>query len=270
MATIDQLRLSALARTNTRRTENTGATSGGDFKQVLKSISNIPENLETMFTEAANKYGISEKLLKAVAKVESNFNPSATSPKGAAGVMQLMPATAKSLGVANPYDARSNIMGGAKYLKENLERYNGNVELTLAAYNAGSNNVKKYGGIPPFKETQEYVKKVMNYMGNSDATKETSLYFSKSSKNTSSYVNSYSSNYSSYYPKETNEITGLLQALSSASDQSDGTTENSLLTNKTNYLYLIELMKLRMQMSSYSIANQYNTADSASGSLYNI
>lgn len=269
MSTIDQLRLSALAKTNTRRTENTAA-AGGDFKQVLKSISNIPENLDAMFTEAANKYGISEKLLKAVAKVESNFNPSATSPKGAAGVMQLMPATAKSLGVANPYDARSNIMGGAKYLKENLERYDGNVELTLAAYNAGSNNVKKYGGIPPFKETQEYVKKVMNYMGGSDATKEASLYFSKSSKNTSSYINSNASNYSSYYPQDTNDITGLLQALSSGTSQADGTDENSLLTNKTNYLYLIELMKLRMQMSSYTIADQFNTSDSTSSSLYNI
>lgn len=267
MATIDRLRLSALARTNIRRTENTGAASGGDFKQVLKSIKNIPENLDAAFTEAANKYGISEKLLKAVAKVESNFNPSATSPKGAAGVMQLMPATAKSLGVANPYDAKSNIMGGAKYLKENLERYDGNVELTLAAYNAGSNNVKKYGGIPPFKETQEYVKKVMNYMGSSDTAKETSLYFSKSSKNPSSYINSHALNYSSYYPQDANEITGLLQVLGSGTNQLDGTAENSLLTNKTNYLYLIELMKLRMQMSSYTIADQFNTSDFTGGSL---
>ncbi|WP_394523089.1 lytic transglycosylase domain-containing protein [Lacrimispora sp. JR3] len=270
MATIEQLRLSAIARANTRRTENTGSVSGGDFKQVLKSITNIPANLDAMFTEAANKYGIPEKLLKAVAKVESNFNPSATSQKGAAGVMQLMPATAKSLGVANPYDARSNIMGGAKYLKENLERYNGNVELTLAAYNAGSNNVKKYGGIPPFKETQQYVKKVMNYMGGSDETKESSFYFSKSSKNTNNYIQTHASNYNGYDPQSTNEITDFMQALSSMTKQSDGTGENSLLTNKTNYLYLIELMKLRMQMSSYSIANQHNESDSMTGSLYNI
>ncbi|MFR3730898.1 lytic transglycosylase domain-containing protein [Lacrimispora sp.] len=270
MATIDQLRLSALARTNPERTKSAGAEYGGDFKQVLRSIKNVPENLDAMFNEAADKYGVSVNLLKAVAKAESNFNPSATSPKGAAGVMQLMPATAKSLGVANPYDARSNIMGGAKYLKENLKRYNGNIELTLAAYNAGSNNVKKYGGIPPFKETQEYVKKVINYMGSFDTSKEPSLYFAKSSKNTSNYVNPYSSSYSSYYPQNTNEITGLLQAFSSGTNQSDGTAENSLLLNKTNYLYLVELMKMRMQMSSNSIADQYSLLDSTSGSLYNI
>ncbi len=238
MATIDQLRLSALTSAKAGQAGYTAASSAkGNFKQILKSVAKAPENLEAIFSEASKKYGVSDKLLKAVAKVESNFNPSATSKKGAAGVMQLMPATARSLGVDDPYDARSNIMGGAKYLKENLERYNGNVDLTLAAYNAGSNNVSKYGGIPPFKETQEYVKKVKNFMGDSE-------------------VSGYSSDISSPY-----------EYLSSQS--LDGES-GSLVPAKSDYLYLIELMKLRMQMASFSISNQFDSVDSTAGSIYNI
>lgn len=244
MATIDQLKLSALTNTKAGQAGYTAASSAkGNFKKILKSVAKAPENLEAIFKEASKKYGVSEKLLKAVAKAESNFNPSATSKKGAAGVMQLMPATARSLGVDDPYDARSNIMGGAKYLKENLERYNGNVDLTLAAYNAGSNNVSKYGGIPPFKETQEYVKKVKNYMGDS----ESSGYSDPSGYST--------------------DISSALQYLSSSSLEGDS---GSLVPAKSDYLYLIELMKIRMQMASYSISNQFGSDDSLSGSIYNL
>ena len=120
-----------------------------------------PADLEPIFEQAAQQYGISKDLLKAVAKAESNFNPSVVSSAGAIGVMQLMPGTAKSLGVANPYDATENIMGGARYLSQLLSQYNGDTALALAAYNAGSGNVAKYGGIPPFKETQNYVNKIL-------------------------------------------------------------------------------------------------------------
>lgn len=120
-----------------------------------------PADLEPIFEQAAQQYGISKDLLKAVAKAESNFNPSVVSSAGAIGVMQLMPDTAKSLGVTNPYDATENIMGGARYLSQLLSQYNGDTALALAAYNAGSGNVAKYGGIPPFKETQNYVNKVL-------------------------------------------------------------------------------------------------------------
>lgn len=128
-----------------------------------------PENLEEDFKEASETYGVDINLLKAIARQESNFNPSATSSAGAMGVMQLMPSTAKGLGVTNAYDAQENIMGGAKLMAQNLKKYNGDVSLALAAYNAGSGNVDKYGGIPPFKETQNYVKKVLGYYQNSNA-----------------------------------------------------------------------------------------------------
>lgn len=121
--------------------------------------------LDAIFAEASATYGVPVDLLKAVAKAESNFDPDAVSSAGAVGVMQLMPGTAKALGVTNSYDARQNIMGGAKYLSQKLAQYNGDTTLALAAYNAGSGNVAKYGGVPPFKETQNYIRKIMGYLG---------------------------------------------------------------------------------------------------------
>lgn len=119
--------------------------------------------LDAIFDEAASKYGVDAKFLKAIAKCESDFSTECTSRSCAMGIMQLMPQTAASLGVTNAYDPYQNIMGGARYISEKLAQYNGDKSLALAAYNAGSGNVAKYGGIPPFKETQNYVAKVMAY-----------------------------------------------------------------------------------------------------------
>ncbi len=124
-----------------------------------------PVDLESIFTEAANTYNVSSQLLKCIAKTESNFNTNAVSSKGAVGIMQLMPQTAASLGVTNSYDARENIMGGANLISQLLTKYQGNISLALAAYNAGSGSVDTYGGIPPYTETQNYVQKVLSYMG---------------------------------------------------------------------------------------------------------
>lgn len=128
------------------------------------------EDLEGIFQKAADTYNISLDLLKAVAKAESDFNPNCTSSSGAMGIMQLMPGTAKELGVTNAYNPEENIMGGAKYLAENLEIFKGDISLSLAAYNAGRGAVEKYNGIPPYSETQNYVKKILGYLEDSNIT----------------------------------------------------------------------------------------------------
>ncbi|MFQ3548311.1 MAG: lytic transglycosylase domain-containing protein [Armatimonadota bacterium] len=112
---------------------------------------------------AADKYGVEPSLVKAVIKAESGFNPNARSAAGAQGLMQLMPATARSLGVTDSFDPIQNIEGGVKYLKKQLDTF-GDVRLALAAYNAGPNAVVRHGGIPPYRETQNYVQKVLSYM----------------------------------------------------------------------------------------------------------
>jgi soluble lytic murein transglycosylase-like protein len=110
----------------------------------------------------ASRYGVDHRLVQAVVQVESGGNPRAVSPKGAQGLMQLMPARAAVLGVADAFDPRANLDGGVRHLRELLLRYDGNVRLALAAYNAGEDAVRLHGGVPPFPETQEYVRKVLS------------------------------------------------------------------------------------------------------------
>lgn len=136
-----------------------GTTSASQSGEGLECSA----ELDAIFDEAAEKYGVDAKFLKSIAKCESDFDPACVSHSGATGIMQLMPATAAELGVSDSYDPYQNIMGGAQYISELLDKYNGDTSLALAAYNAGSGNVAKYGGIPPFTETQNYVKKVLGY-----------------------------------------------------------------------------------------------------------
>lgn len=119
---------------------------------------NIDEIIETF----SNKYNVDSDFIKAIIKQESGFNPKATSKKGAMGLMQLMPKTAKSLGVEDAYNPMQNIEGGVKYIKSLLNQFDNNQKFALAAYNAGPNAVKRYGGIPPYKETQNYVNSIMS------------------------------------------------------------------------------------------------------------
>ncbi len=113
--------------------------------------------------EASNKYGLSFSLLKAIIKVESNFDSRAVSEKGALGLMQIMPQNLQAFNIQEPYDPEDNIMGGARYFKSLIERFDGKLPLALAAYNAGPTIVDKYRNIPPIKETEDYVKKVLKY-----------------------------------------------------------------------------------------------------------
>ena len=134
-----------------------------DFKYQLDEPMNATKvEIQRLVSKACEKHNIDPKLVMAVIQQESGFNQNAISKTGAQGLMQLMPATAKSLGVVDSYNAEQNIYGGTKYLKGLMDRFGGNKELALAAYNAGPNAVKKYHGIPPYQETQRYVKNVLS------------------------------------------------------------------------------------------------------------
>lgn len=203
--------------------ENQSSAAGKvSFRDTVQNTLRTTESMENIFAEASQQYNVPLNLLKAVGKAESGFNAQAVSGAGAQGVMQLMPATARSLGVEDSFDARSNIMGGAKYLAGLLERYQGDVVLALSAYNAGSGNVEKYGGVPPFAETRNYIQKVMSYMGEDiDLSGITAV------QNTQSSV----------YPTAMDLLSSLVS----------GTGSTGSAFDSQNAQYLIEMMRLRME-----------------------
>ncbi len=140
-------------------------------EKVFKAENNTNKaEIDNLIEKYSNKNGLDKDFVKALVKQESGFNPNATSKCGAMGLMQLMPATAQGLGVSNAYDVEQNIAGGTKYLKSMIDRFDGNEKLALAAYNAGPNAVNKYGGIPPYQETQNYVKNVLKIYENYKTT----------------------------------------------------------------------------------------------------
>lgn len=146
-----------------------GAPAQGSFSSMVSDALSAgspnvipPPQVDALITSNAGKYGVDPALVKAIVANESAFNPSATSPTGAQGLMQLEPETAASLGVDNAYDPAQNISGGTRYIRGLLERFNGDVRLAVAAYNAGPGAVEKYGGVPPYAETQNYVRNVLD------------------------------------------------------------------------------------------------------------
>jgi soluble lytic murein transglycosylase len=149
------------------RVHFTDTPTHGQWNMYLKEVA--PEGSANrsyldIIKQHANSYQLEEALVKAVIKVESDYQPRTVSKKGAQGLMQLIPSTAKSLRVNNPFDPYENIRGGSEYLRRMLDLFNNNLELALAAYNSGPTTVKRFGGIPPYNETQNYVKKVKRYL----------------------------------------------------------------------------------------------------------
>ena len=152
------------------QTGSTAQTTSTTSASASTGTTNTPVsgNFANLINQAAQKYGVDAGLVKSIIKAESNFNPNAVSKAGALGLMQLMPGTARGLGVSNALDTAQNIDGGVHFLSNLLKHYNGNVRLAVAAYNAGPGAVDKYDGVPPYQETQTYVNRVLGYYNSSN------------------------------------------------------------------------------------------------------
>jgi soluble lytic murein transglycosylase len=144
----------------------TDTPTHGEYTVYYREKSAVagPKKYTKIIRRHAQSYRLEEALVKAVIKVESDYRPRTVSKKGAQGLMQLIPMTARELKVSNPFDPYENIRGGSQYLRQMLDLFNNNLDLALAAYNSGPTTVKRYGGIPPYDETRNYVKKVKRYL----------------------------------------------------------------------------------------------------------
>jgi len=159
-------RCQLIVRSSKKRSSNASAKTRGSSSKPKSTETRDPtryRRYDGLIVEAAHLYQLPEPFIRAVVRVESDFNPTVVSRAGAMGLMQLMPKTARSMGVSDPFDARQNIFGGARYLRILANRFKGDLVLTVAAYNAGHGAVEKYKGIPPYKETQRYVRRVLKH-----------------------------------------------------------------------------------------------------------
>jgi soluble lytic murein transglycosylase-like protein len=139
------------------------AQNDPNFGKLTRGHAVTTAEVEQAINDAANRHGVDADLVKAIIKVESNFNPNAVSHKGAMGLMQLMPGTARNLNVTNPFDVNQNVDAGVRHFRQLLQDFHGDVNLSLAAYNAGEKAVTSHGGIPPYQETQNYVRQITRY-----------------------------------------------------------------------------------------------------------
>lgn len=225
--------LQSMGRADAKETVSGNMSKAGNESRTAV-IQTGSESMDAIFAEAAEQYNVPLNLLKAIGKAESGFDANAVSPAGAQGVMQLMPATARSLGVEDPFDARSNIMGGARYIAEKLNQYNGDIDLALAAYNAGSGNVAKYGGVPPFAETRNYISRIKGYM-NGDLT-----------------------------TGKTVEV----QAAAGADEGRQQTEGTSFSLSRQNAQYMMDMMRLQMLSRVSSLSMLDTSSEDSSGSNF--
>ena len=196
---------------------------GASEASVLPSYSRNKNAFDQLIRQAAQQHGVSEGLVKAIMHTESGFNIHARSPVGAQGLMQLMPATARRFNVSNAYDPQQNIFGGVKYLSWLLKRFNGDTRLAIAAYNAGEGNVDKYGDVPPFRETRDYVKRVTSRYQNLYASGLGTPLSESKSNTPSGQVLAQSTNYSPNISNSTESVPTAKQYSRQIITLSDGT-----------------------------------------------
>ena len=237
------------------------AASAGNTVRKTTSLPSRAAQYESIFDEASRTYGVSKSLLLAVAKAESNFDTNSVSHAGAQGIMQLMPGTAKTLGVKNAFDPYENIMGGAKLRRDNIKSF-GSVPLALAAYNAGPGAVKKYGGVPPYKETQNYVKKIMADLGDSANRVMSHFSYKGNTSSTAALAGgaSLGGDLSSSLSQTLSTMTSLSSLLGGSSQGTGGSglsglngsggNDSTVTIDKKSFQNLISLLSMQMMMPS--------------------